>query len=152
MPPVFSDSHLNSNTFRPQDFTDMGALAEAYWMVRGDDDSREVPNILQSFSELSRDQFTLTEYVNDMNRDSGISLDSLLNHIDSYQSALGKVEITNYLRRKSAAFFTEVSTLIGLIKERNIEKISAFLKDTQYLFRGFNGLRNLYFVGYKPEI
>ena len=152
MPPVFSDSHLNSNTFRPQDFTDMGVLAEAYWMVRGDDDCSEVPNILQSFKGLSRDQFTLTEYVNDMNRDSGISLDSLPNYIESYQSALGKVEITYYLRRKSVGFFTEVNILIGMIKERNIEKISVFLKNTQYLFRGFNGLRNIYFVGYKPEI
>jgi len=147
--PVLGDSCHDKPNFKLQEFLDIGALTEAIWMVHKDSDIQEVPEILKSFTELSEKQFSLTDYVNDFNLDTGISTSSLMGKIGDYLLALDKLDLSNYLIKRHYEFFDEVKVLLDLLEKNDLEKIYVCLKKQKHLFRGTVGLRHVDFVGYK---
>lgn len=149
LPPVLGDSYLNPPTFEPQDFLDIGAFSEAFWLVHRDEDIQEVPKILDSFKRLSESQFDLTNYVNDFNLDTIIDHDVLPDYISRYQLALNEVDLSSYIKRRHKEFFDEVNGMLKLVRESNLEKLSSFLESAHHIFRGANGLRTTFFVAYK---
>jgi SAM-dependent methyltransferase len=151
IPPVLADSDLNPPTFAPQDFLDVGAFTEAFWMVHKGDDRDEIPQILASFPKLSEAQFALTDYANDVHPESKINFGFLRECIANYQGALNSVDLSGYLRDVHKNFFVEVVQVIDNLAEGKLEEINKCLKDNKHLFRGANGLRHMYFIARKNQ-
>ena len=147
--PVLSDSHLNEPKFNPQDFLDIGSFTEAVWLTKRDDDVDQVPEILNSYIDLSEKQFALTDYVGDFSPDTVIDLTELLRKIDDYQTSLTGVDTTRHVLERHRNFFGEVKELIGLLENNDLETIGSYLKTTKHLFRGANGIRHVDYIGYK---
>ena len=148
LPPVLSDLQ-QERVFRPQDFLDVGAFTEAFWMIHRDDDVKEVPKILKSFTKLSKTQFDLTDYVNDFNLDTTFKKDLMSDYVEKYRQALNEVDLLSYLKKGHKCLFDELYEVIDLLREPDFENLSKYLKKTKYLFRGANGLRQMYFIAYK---
>lgn len=151
VPPVLSDSLHHIPKFNLQDFSDIGAFTEAYWLIYKDMDVQEVPKILGSFPNLSQKQFELTDYIDDYNIDTIIDIDILVNKINEYQSALSEVDLTSYLIQRSKMFFDEVRVILNLLDKGDFEKIKEFIAQTKQLFRGAHGVRHIDFIGNKKK-
>ena len=61
-----------------------------------------------------------------------------------------KVNLMGYLVRKHDKFFAEVKEFLTLIKnESSLDLIADYLKSTDILFKGRNGLRMVDYIGFK---
>ena len=69
--------------------------------------------------------------------------------MQNYEKELIKVDYLKYMKDKQKKLFHEVKKLLKLMKNNDLNKIQKFLKKTKYLFRGYNGIRAIYFVGKK---
>ncbi len=148
IPPVLRDSDLKPPTFDPSKFMEIGAFSEACWMVNQDDDAMEVPKICESLSILSKAQYDLSDYVNDFNLEDKVDQSLLLNFIKEYQGALNGVDLSGYIKKRHSIFFKEVKEALYLLENDDLNGLSSCLKNTRHLFRGANGLRHMYYIGY----
>ena len=149
MTPVLSDSLHHYPKFRTQDFTDIGVLTEAFWLIYNEMDVKELPIIVKSFPELSRKQFELVDYIDDYNFDTDFDMNTFLNKISEYQSSLGELDVTNHLIKRSKIFFDELRTALDLLEKRDLEQMREFIGKAKELFRGAQGVRHIDFIGYK---
>lgn len=149
IPPVLRDSDLNPPTFDPLRFKDIGVYSESFWMINQDNDASQVPDICSSFKAFSKAQYAMADYVNDFNIEDKLDPELLQQMAKEYFSTLKEVELTRYLQGKHALLFEELDQVLSLVSEKNLEKLADYLKTTKILFRGANGLRHMYYIGYK---
>jgi SAM-dependent methyltransferase len=149
VPPVQSDSTHHRPHFRVTDLQTIGAWAEAFWLSHQDPDAVEVPAILEGLDEFARRQAALTAHINDVAPGSSIDLDALESKIDDHLAALAGVDLTRFLRNRHRELFAEVGQVLDLMKSNDLDALASYLGQTKHLFRGMNGLRSVYYVGWK---
>ena len=149
VPPVLSDSLHHYPKFYPQKLLDIGAFTETFWMISNETDIQEVPKISETFSAVSSKQYALTDYVDDFTTETVFDINTFTNMITEYQSALSDMDITTHLIERTSVFFDEVMAVIELLDNGDFDKIKEFLAQTKELFRGFQGVRHIDFIGYK---
>jgi 2-polyprenyl-3-methyl-5-hydroxy-6-metoxy-1,4-benzoquinol methylase len=148
--PIMGDSYLNKPRFDIRDYPDLGVFSEAIWMTQTIGDPEEAPLILESLKQFSNNQFALTDYMNDIVPDSNIDIDLLIDKIEKFQFSETKVNLTGHLIRKHEKFFAEVKEFLDLMKNgSSLDSIADYLKTTEILFKGRNGLRMVDFIGFK---
>ena len=91
----------------------------------------------------------MTKFLNNIEPNTKIRFSKLENKISTYEKELSKVDYLAYVKQKQKKFLSEVKKLIKLMNKNDYDKIKKFLKRTKYLFRGFNGIRAIYFIGKK---
>jgi hypothetical protein len=151
VPAILSDSLHHKPFYAPEDFTDIAALTEAFWMIYNTEDRDQLPKILETFPNLSRTQYELTDYIDDFNSGSEFDPQTMNNCIENYLEALGAVDITSNLKSRMKLFFDEVSTVLTFADKNDLEGLSNYVGTCRELFRGGNGVRHIDFIGYKPE-
>jgi 2-polyprenyl-3-methyl-5-hydroxy-6-metoxy-1,4-benzoquinol methylase len=149
--PALSDSDLNPPTFAVQDFVNVGAFTEAFWLAHKNDDDQELPKTLSTLTTLSQTQFALSDYVNDANSTTSIDFDLLANLMSEYRQSLVDVDLTKHIKSVHEVLFGEVERVLEYLQKGDLEGMSLFLKDAQHLFRGANGLRHMYFIARKSR-
>ena len=127
----------------------IGALPEAIWLSHKDEDNYDVPKILNSLNKFSNTQHTMTKYINNIEPNTKIKFSTLEKKIKLYEKELTKVDYLSHIKQKQKKFLIEIKKLLKLTGSNDFNKIKIFLKKTKYLFRGFNGIRSIYFVGKK---
>ena len=127
----------------------IGALPEAIWLSHKDEDNYDVPKILNSLNKFSNTQHTMTKYINNIEPNTKIKFSTLEKKIKLYEKELTKVDYLSHMKQKQKKFLIEIKKLLKLTESNDFNKIKIFLKKTKYLFRGFNGIRDIYFVGKK---
>jgi len=148
--PIKGDSYLNKPRFDVREHPEIGAFSEAIWMTQSLGDAEEAPLMLESLKQFSNSQFDLTDYMNDVGPDNTIDINLLIDKIDKFQLTETKVNLTEHLISKHDKFFAEVKEFLALIKNGNsLDSIAAYLKSTEILFKGRNGLRMVDFIGFK---
>lgn len=148
--PIMGDSYLNKPRFDVQEYPDIGTFSEALWMTQNLGDVEESPLILDSLKQFSNNQSALTDYVNDLGPNTLIDIDLLIDKIEKFQLSETKIDLTGYLTRKHDKFFAEVKEFLALIKSGDsLDSIADYLKSTDILFKGQNGLRMIDYIGFK---
>ncbi len=149
-PNIFADSWLNNLKFDLKKISkNIGALPEAIWLSHKDEDNYDVPKILNSLNKFSNTQHTMTKYINNIEPNTKIKFSTLEKKIKLYEKELTKVDYLSHIKQKQKKFLIEIKKLLKLTGSNDFNKIKIFLKKTKYLFRGFNGIRSIYFVGKK---
>ena len=151
VPAILSDSLHHKPFYAPEDFTDIAALTEAFWMIYNTEDRDQLPKILETFPNLSRTQYELTDYLDDFNSGNEFDPQTMNNCIENYLEALGAVDITSNLKSRMKVFFDEVSSVLTFADKNDLEGLSNYVGTCRELFRGGNGVRHIDFIGYKPE-
>lgn len=149
--PVFGDSAHHKPKFEPQSFKDIGVLTEAVWLMQNNEDSSEVPRILEPIRKLAKTQFSLAAYISDCNKDTIVDHSELKQKIKNYIDAFEKLDLETYLAKRMRELLEEVNEILDIMKTGNIEKVRNYIVGTKHLFRGAVGVRHVDFVTHRPH-
>ena len=147
--PFMSDSLSHFPKFSLQSFKDIGVVTEALWMIYNKDDNSAIPEMLDSLKNLSNKQSALSAYVANCKKGTIIKNDVMKNNIIQYIESLENTDLTSYIVDKTKALLEEVNILLDYIEKGDFKKVSEFVNQTKYLFRGATGVRHVDFIGYK---
>tara|TARA_B100000575_G_C23088772_1_gene627590 strand:- start:346 stop:1545 length:1200 start_codon:yes stop_codon:yes gene_type:complete len=150
VPNIFSDSWLSTSKFNYKKINNnIGTIPESFWLSHKNEDNYDVPKTLDSLSKFSISHNSMTGYLNNIEPNTKIDFSKLEKKMQNYEKELIKVDYLKYMKDKQKKLFHEVKKLLKLMKNNDLNKIQKFLKKTKYLFRGYNGIRAIYFVGKK---
>ena len=149
--PFLSNSVHHEPKFDVKAFKEIGSLSEAIWMTHNQDDMSEIPKMLHSLGEFSLFQDDLVSYIADSDLNMKVNLNEFKDKAHAYMTALGKLDLTSYLYEKTTQLLLEAEQLITLVLNGNLAKVKCFIDQSEYIFRGANGVRHVDFVSYKSR-
>lgn len=149
--PALADSAHHVPRFELTDWGGVGGWSEAFWLTHRDSDAIEVPAALQTLPPFSSKQSKMASFVNNIEPSSRVDLDELEALIEDHLATLSKLDLTSFLKHTHRELFAEILGALKILRIGDLNGITKYLSEAKHMFRGMNGLRNIYYVGWKDE-
>jgi SAM-dependent methyltransferase len=147
--PVLADSAGHRPRFELRDQGEFCGWTEAFWLSHEEGDAAEVPASLRSLPPFSRNQSKMARFINNIEPNTYVDFDEFESLIGDYLVSLSKLDFTQYLKQRQKELLSEVLKALKFIRKRDLDGLAKYLSGVKHLFRGMNGLRNVYYVGWK---
>lgn len=128
-----------------------GVLSETFWLSYKNDDTVEMPKVLDTLNNYAKTFEHLISYVSKSNIKLKVNSLEFNNRLEKYFKELKNLELLNYIKVNTENLMNEVAELFKLLEFKDYQKTRAFLKQAKYLFKGATGVRHVDFIGYKSN-
>ena len=146
---LFTDSYYNNQRQDLSKSKNISILSEILWMMKTDDDLKDLKLIDNDLSKLSESFTKLTSYVANCNKQTKIDTKEFILMSDNLIKEIENLNFINDLKNKLKDFIGESKQLIDLVNNKKIKDVEEFIGKCSTLFRGPCGVRHVDFIAYK---
>lgn len=151
LPPLFGDSAHHQPKLDPYKFHEFFSIAEMTWMLQTDSDLNFLSPIASQIGEFALSLERLTTLVANYNKNSELDERKFNVLFRGLLESSEKVSIFQPLRDKLRDFAQEAEQFISTVKQGDIVKVRALIERSQHLFKGACGVRDVYFIMFRPH-
>ncbi len=146
---LYTDSYYNNQRQDLSKTKNISILAEILWMMKTEDDLKDIKNIENDLSKLSENFAKLTSYVANCNKQTKIDTKEFFLISDNLIKEIENLGFINNLKNKLKVFVGESKQLIELVNNKKIKDVENFINNCSTLFKGPCGVRHVDFIAYK---
>ena len=146
---LYTDSYYNNQRQDLSKTKNISILAEILWMMKTEDDFKDIKNIENDLSKLSENFAKLTSYVANCNKQTKIDTKEFFLISDNLIKEIENLGFINNLKNKLKVFVAESKQLIELVNNKKIKDVENFINNCSTLFKGPCGVRHVDFIAYK---
>ena len=146
---LYTDSYYNNQRQDLSKTKNISILAEILWMMKTEDDFKDIKNIENDLSKLSENFAKLTSYVANCNKQTKIDTKEFFLISDNLIKEIENLGFINNLKNKLKVLVGESKQLIELVNNKKIKDLENFINNCSTLFKGPCGVRHVDFIAYK---